>query len=287
MTRGAAPELQAHWDWRAVANFIGGGSGTGLFLFATIAALADPEWLRRAGLPALLLVMAGLAGVGLELGRPDRALNVFRRARTSWMSREALAATGLLSLGLPAAALSLRAVALVAALFGLAMLYAQGRLLRAAKGIPAWREPRVTPLVLVTGLTEGAGLMAALAPLADGAGWAAPAAIALTVVRLALVSNHTSRLTRPGAAPQATVRVLRRLAVPLVVGHDVSAGLLLAAMVTGRAVIFVGGGLLAAAVGWYLKFVLIARASYTQGFALAHSPARTPGHGRPGVKPGW
>ncbi len=40
----------------------------------------------------------------------------------------------------------------------------QARLLQAAKGIPAWREPLLVPLVVTTGLAEGGGLFFAAAP---------------------------------------------------------------------------------------------------------------------------
>jgi phenylacetyl-CoA:acceptor oxidoreductase subunit 2 len=42
-----------------------------------------------------------------------------------------------------------------------------------------------------------------------------------------------------------------------------------------------------ATAGWVLKFILVARAAYNQGFALTHTPVR--GVGVPGgaVKPGW
>jgi len=39
--------------------------------------------------------------------------------------------------------------------------------------------------------------------------------------------------------------------------------------------------------GWYLKATLITRAAYDQGFAIEHSPARTPGYAGSGAKPGW
>ncbi len=39
----------------------------------------------------------------------------------------------------------------------LVFVYCQGRMLQAARGIPAWREPLLVPLIVVTGLAEGAG----------------------------------------------------------------------------------------------------------------------------------
>ena len=41
------------------------------------------------------------------------------------------------------------------------------------------------------------------------------------------------------------------------------------------------------ATGWAIKFILITRAAYNQGFALAHTPIRGFGVPGPAVKPGW
>ena len=77
------------------------------------------------------------------------------------MSRGALASLPLFAFVLLGAATGAHAWALCAALSALAFLFCQGRILHAAKGIPAWREPWVTPLILTTGLAEGAGLLLA------------------------------------------------------------------------------------------------------------------------------
>jgi phenylacetyl-CoA:acceptor oxidoreductase subunit 2 len=47
------------------------------------------------------------------------------------------------------------------------------------------------------------------------------------------------------------------------------------------------GGFLAALAGWHLKWVIVTRAAYNQGFALTHTPARGGGRPGPGTKPGW
>ncbi len=52
-------------------------------------------------------------------------------------------------------------------------------------------------------------------------------------------------------------------------------------------ILFAGAGLISAAVGVSLKFMLVTRASYNQGFALTHTPVRGSGTAGPGVKPGW
>ena len=46
----------------------------------------------------------------------------------------------------------------LAAALALVFVYCQARILQAAKGIPAWREPLLVPLIVITGVTEGAGL---------------------------------------------------------------------------------------------------------------------------------
>jgi phenylacetyl-CoA:acceptor oxidoreductase subunit 2 len=46
-------------------------------------------------------------------------------------------------------------------------------------------------------------------------------------------------------------------------------------------------GAVAVAAGWQLKFVLVARAAFNQGFGLPHLPVRGAGAPGPPAKPGW
>jgi phenylacetyl-CoA:acceptor oxidoreductase subunit 2 len=46
-------------------------------------------------------------------------------------------------------------------------------------------------------------------------------------------------------------------------------------------------GLVASGTGWWLKFTIVARAAFNQGFALPVLPIRGQGKEMPGVKPGW
>jgi phenylacetyl-CoA:acceptor oxidoreductase subunit 2 len=269
MSDALAPQLQRSWDWRAAANFCAGGAGSGLAVFAA-----------AAGAPALLgagtlLVALGLAAVWCELGRPWRALNVFLRPRRSWMSREALVAPALFAAA-PAALLGVPHAAWLAALFALAFVWCQGRILRAAKGIPAWREPMLVPLVVATGLAEGGGLFLLLAPGAMQP-WLADAWVYALLARLGLWFGWRARVAE-GAPRQALaaidrergalvastllpflVAVLAALDVP---GFGVQPALLAAA------------GALACAGGWWFKFTLITRAAFNQGFALWQLPVR-------------
>jgi len=164
-----ATKLQTHWDWRAAGNFVFGGAGSGLLALLGAAVLTGASPHPWTVLPALALIGAGLACVWLEIGRPWRALNVFRHAQRSWMTREGMVAALAMPAGLAAALSGQPALLVAAGVLGLAFLYCQARILRAAKGVPAWREPAVVPLIVATGLAEGAGVLALL----GGAGVAA------------------------------------------------------------------------------------------------------------------
>ena len=172
MSGSGAPRLQRSWDSRAACNFIGGGSGTGLLLAAAFAFAAGWSYFI-AGTLAIALIGFGLSMVWLEIGRPLRALNVFFHPQTSWMSREAILALPILMLGALAVLLDQPFVSLpfqthflvavlasAVAVLGLVFLYCQARILRASLGVPAWREPALQSVIVITGLTEGLGATA-------------------------------------------------------------------------------------------------------------------------------
>lgn len=285
-----APWHQANWDARAAANFIGGGSGGGLLIAAAVANLAGAPY-RSLALAALALVAIGLACVWLEIGRPWRALNVFLHPRTSWMTREAIVALPLFGAALAALWQDGGAYAWVAAALATGFVWCQARILHAAKGIPAWRTPRVVPLVLATGLAEGAGLLALACAVPEAHALARPGAFAVAVL-LAARAAAWRAYRRPLAAPRAALAALDR-AAPLFdgIGNWVACGLAAAAAFLApeamAAPIGAVAGALAVAGGWHFKFVLVGRAGFNQGFALPRPPVR--GSGGPGqpARPGW
>ncbi len=285
-----APWLQANWDLRAAGNFIGGGSGTGL-LIAGAFPFAFGVSYRPFAVVGLALVALGLFCVFLEIGRQLRAANVVLHPGGSWMTREALVAPFLFASGLAAAwwetAWLVWSTALLAALY----LYCQARILQAAKGIPAWRAPRVIALIVATGLAEGAGLLlgivaALAAPLP--ARWPALALAALLLARTVTWRRYRARLDAPARALAALDG--GRLAFDRL-GTWLAAALAVAASVlpAGPAATWVAAaaGVLAVAGGWQLKITLITRAAYNQGFALPAMPVRGKGPPGPAAKPGW
>jgi len=273
---GPDPRQQTNWDWRAAGNFMCGGAGAGLLAFTMVSGAQ--------GLAAIALVLGGLGLIGLglfcvwlEIGRPLRALHVFFNARTSWMTREALVSVLVFGLGLGFLA-GVNAWAAPLAVAAATFLYCQARIVQAAKGIPTWREPMTVPLLVASGLAEGAGLF-----WLAGA-WQADAGTALAVVFGVLVLARwllwRAWRTRVAAAPPQALaaidgagRALQWLggAVPLVLIAVTVAGLVPGAW--GAALLAVAG-LLAAATGAVFKFTLVTRAAFYQGFSLARLPVR-------------
>ena len=271
---GHAPWHQTSWDARAAGNFIGGGMGGGLIVFAALSG-ATGHALSALLLGGLALVAAGLFCVALELGRPLRAIRVLTNPRTSWMAREAWTATALFPLGLLAAA-GVAVAVWIAALVALVFVYCQARLLQAAKGIPAWREPLLRPLIVTTGLAEGGGVFLLTAPFHGAATTLTVTALVAAVVARYVVWVAYRRRLRAGVAPQARAALDGAGRVMLVAGTLAPAALVGIAALAGPPAWAMAalGGLLSALAGAWMKLVLVTRAGFNQGFALAHVPVR-------------
>jgi len=283
-----SPVLQTSWDWRAAGNFIFGGTGAGLMASAVLMGFLAPTiWLGL--FVALAFTGAGLFCVWLEIGRPWRFLNVFRHPARSWMTREALIALPYFAFGGLGWLLHSPTLGVLAVLSGLAFVYAQGRILRAARGIPAWRQKEIVPLIVVTGLTEGAGLFSLFA-LFGGFGTyqlniLTTALFVLVVIRFLLWRRYRSALGRIGA-PVGALRAFDALQPGLSGGNQgVLLALLAAALVYPVALPV--AGLISLVTGWGFKFGLITRAAFNQGYAINRMPARGAGASAPGIKPGW
>ena len=114
---------------------------------------------------ALGLVSIGLLSSTFHLGRPERAWRAVTQWRSSWLSREGVAA---LATYLPAGVLALGWVFfgrvsgayLLAAILTLAgallTVWCTGMIYASLKTIPAWHQPLVAPLYLMLGLATGA-----------------------------------------------------------------------------------------------------------------------------------
>ncbi len=288
MTPDSTSHPQRFWDARAACNFIGGGTGTGLLVFAAAGATVGMPYFVP-GLVGLAFVALGLMMVWFEIGKPWRAINVFFRPQTSWMSRESIAAVFLFVIGavalasawpavrLPWAIASPVAAALLTALVGLGFLACQLGMLHGVRGVPAWRERTVMPLVGLSGLAEGLGLYLIFTVLW---GRVLPSmlviALVLIIARALAWQIYLMALDRSHAPQLATAAFDRIRNGFLLVGHGLPAVLIAVAFLwpeqAGPLVALAGAGVTVA--GWWFKLVLITRAAHTRGTSLPMVPVR-------------
>ena len=152
------------------------GAGYGMMIWlAVLAALGllprEPTFgLVSFGL-ALVLVTAGLLSSTLHLGRPERAWRALSQWRSSWLSREGVAAlTAFVPLGLFALTWTFAlaepdlsaAIGLMGAAMSVVVLYCTAMIYASLRPIPAWHNGWTVAGYLVLGPMSGAVLLAFL-----------------------------------------------------------------------------------------------------------------------------
>ncbi len=171
------------------------GAGYGLLVFAALGGLFGlVPVTSRSGLvlflPALALITAGLLSSTFHLGHPERAWRALSQWRSSWLSREGVAA-GLTYL--PALAMAWLWItverlaplpALVTAVLALLTVYCTAMIYASLKPIPRWHHPLVPPVYLGLGLASGGLLGVALIAWLGG-GHALASALVLLVLAVA------------------------------------------------------------------------------------------------------
>ena len=290
--RGVEPWHQVHWDWKAAGNFVCGGAGAGLF----IAAAATSPWRGPVFLVnsvAMAMIATGLLLLLFKIGRPWRSLYVLRQPQRSWMSREAWVVCAFFPLAALATWFDRLDLTLAAAVAALLFLLSQAMILKEAKGIPAWRVPNIVPLIVGTGLAEGAGiLLAATAALPALKSLGEPTAIALVLLSAARSwawRTYRATLAIEGAPVRSLAVLDHYRPVFFLIGLALPVLLMAVGFVAPptQPLLFAIAGICVLATGSALKFILITRAGFNQGFALKHTPVRGAGSPGPAVKPGW
>ena len=279
---------QNFWDHRAAMNFALGGMASGLsvaaYLAHRFAALSEAGLVFLYGVAAALMAI-GLFFVFMEIGRKARFLYALLRPQSSWMTRETYAVAVFYPAVIADHVWPHPALHLLVALSGAAFLYCQGRILHAAKGIPAWRAPLIPGMLIATGLYEAIGLIALLATALGGLVSAGPI-VAATGVVLALFNAGlwhvycTSAKAR-GIGPLAREDIAAVTPALHIAGHALPALLFLVAAIglagrTSETAMSIAG-FAAIAGGIYWKFSIITRACHQQGFALPKMPQRGSG----------
>ncbi len=148
------------------------GAGYGLLAWLAIASLGDglPARVRVvATLLALVLASAGLLASFWHLGKPLRAWRAFSQWRTSWLSREGVAAAvTYVPAMLFAAGVGGDATAIVLLPCALATVACTAMIYASLKPIPAWRHGLVLPVYFGFALLCGGLLLSALVAGATG-----------------------------------------------------------------------------------------------------------------------
>ena len=121
---------------------------------------------------ALALITTGLLSSTLHLGRPERAWRAFSQWRSSWLSREGVAAIitypialafGACWSGLIDAPAFIAPLGYVTAIMCLITVFCTGKIYSSLKTIRAWNNPLVVPVYIAFALATGAVLTAAIA----------------------------------------------------------------------------------------------------------------------------
>lgn len=147
------------------------GAGYGLLFWLAVSVLTGSVTGDSAALVALslalLLITAGLLSSTLHLGHPERAIRAFSQWRSSWLSREGVAAiatyvpAGLLWL-VWATGLAASLAPALAALSGVGAIgtvWCTGMIYASLRTIPEWHRTDVAPLYLVLAGGTGALLL--------------------------------------------------------------------------------------------------------------------------------
>lgn len=116
---------------------------------------------------ALGLITAGLLSSTLHLGRPERAWRALSQWRTSWLSREGVAAVvtypfalafGLVWSGLVAIPEAVAPLGIVTAFLALTTVFTTGKIYATLTTIRAWNQPLTVPIYLFFALASGGAL---------------------------------------------------------------------------------------------------------------------------------
>ena len=197
-----------------IAFTVASGAGYGLLfwlaLLRPLGLVPQGAWFGGvAAVLALALITAGLLSSTTHLGRPERAWRAFSQWRSSWLSREGVAAVATY---VPAALFFLSIVAgwpVLAAVSGLlaaagaaVTVWCTGMIYASLKPIKEWHHPLVTPGYMLFGAFTGAALLAVLAGFWGMGG--VPAAIAAVLGALGFALKRAYWRSVDATPPVAT-----------------------------------------------------------------------------------
>ncbi len=153
------------------------GAGYGLLALLGLGAALDVEFPQTYWFPLVALGLAlGLITVGLlsstfHLGHPERAWRAFSQWRSSWLSREGVAAVatyipaglfGLMWLGDWDGTMTWQSLGVLSAIGAAVTVWCTGMIYGSLTTIRQWNHPLVTPVYMVLAVSTGASLFCPL-----------------------------------------------------------------------------------------------------------------------------
>jgi formate-dependent nitrite reductase membrane component NrfD len=210
-------QQQQEWAWLIAAAFFLGKIGGGVF---AISFFAD---FKLGALVGILLVGVGKTAAHLlYLGRPERFLLALLRPQTSWITRGVYAMIGLCLFGAVYVAPYLgltfvpdgvaRGFGIAALVFAFMLMFYDGFVLKASRGIPLWNTYLMPVLMLFYATVGGIALTLGLQVLAGedterSLEWLG---VGLVVANLGLLLLYLASARLRGAAAELAVTLLTR-----------------------------------------------------------------------------
>lgn len=148
------------------------GAGYGILMLLGVLALGrvgEPWQLAVMAVPGFILVTVGLVSSTLHLGHPERSWRAFSQWRSSWLSREGVAAVASYIPAVIAIALALigradgggwTAALIATAVLAIITVACTGMIYASLKPIPRWNNGWVVPVYLAFAIATGAAWLA-------------------------------------------------------------------------------------------------------------------------------
>ncbi len=177
------------------------GAGYGLLALLgltapTLGQSASPAFVLVSMIIALGLITAGLLSSTLHLGHPERAWRALSQWKTSWLSREGVAAIltypfalafGLTWSGLYPAPDAIAPLGAITAIMSFITVFTTGKIYASLKTIRAWHQPLTVPVYLFFALSSGAALFLALSAIFMRDAGSVSTVAPVTILALALL----------------------------------------------------------------------------------------------------
>ena len=155
---------QKVWGRPAVINFIMGGTAAGFYLLGNLVVMFHGcSYIVFQSFMINLLppVMVGLgfAYLSVEVGRPFRGYQVFRRGHISKMSQESIVGIAFIIFSISNWASPHPVLMLLAVAAAMGLIISQGLIVYGARAVTAWNVAIIPLLFITSGFSAGGGLM--------------------------------------------------------------------------------------------------------------------------------